>query len=153
MESEDTTAYIRRVGELVRRAVFPVHRSPGTESVPIGQQRIMLELLDHPEGIPSGKLAELVGVGTGRIGNALKRLEGEGLVSRSRDERDSRSTIVMLTDKGRDYSSSIQKVFMELLTFIFERVGKERIDALIETSEEIFAAEDLFFSGREEAQC
>ena len=150
---EDIRAYMTRVGNLVRRIFTPVWTHPLTEKVPIGIRRIVLELAEHPEGVPSGKLAEHVGVGTGRIANALKILEEKGLVSRYRGEEDSRNSIVVLTDKGRERVDNLRKEFASLFTYVVTRIGKERMDSLLDTSEEIFALEDEYFREKEGATC
>jgi DNA-binding MarR family transcriptional regulator len=62
-----------------------------------------------------GELGERLGLESNTLTPLLKRLEGVGLVARTRDSRDERVVRVRLTDKGRALEEPACAVPAELL--------------------------------------
>lgn len=88
-----------------------------------GQNRILIYLSDHPDGVLSGDLSSEVHVGTGRIGNALKEMERKGLVKRFDDTNDRRKTIVKITEQGLQLAEKRRNEFISLNKMIIEKIG------------------------------
>ena len=65
----------------------------------VGQEMVLIELWEQ-DGLRGGELAERLGVEHPTLTKMLRRLEGGGLVTRSRDTEDARCFRVYLTDEG-----------------------------------------------------
>lgn len=63
------------------------------------------------KGANPGTLSEYLNVGTGRIGNALKDLEEKGLIERSKESKDKRKTVVVLTEEGKKKAAGFKAFF------------------------------------------
>ena len=61
----------------------------------------VLTALEEDDGCPAGRLAERAGVTPATITGMLDILEEQGIVTRTRSERDRRVVIARLTDEGR----------------------------------------------------
>ncbi len=64
------------------------------------QYLAMLSLWEH-ERLTIGRLCELLALDTGTVSPLVKRLEGAGLVTRSRSDEDERTVFAELTPKGK----------------------------------------------------
>jgi DNA-binding MarR family transcriptional regulator len=73
------------------------------------QYLVMLELLDGAP-VSVGVLGNRLGMDTGTITPLVKRLEGAGFVTRTRDPGDERRVVVDLTPAGRMLESGIRGV-------------------------------------------
>jgi DNA-binding MarR family transcriptional regulator len=73
------------------------------------QYLVMLELLDGAP-VSVGILGNRLGMDTGTITPLVKRLEGAGFVTRTRDPGDERRVMVDLTPVGRALESDIRRV-------------------------------------------
>lgn len=104
-----------------------------------GERGILFQLYLHPEGVFSGELSERVGVGTGRIGNALKHLEKDGLIKREREAYDHRKVNVLLTDKGYAKMKDINdRVYKEQLRLI-RKIGVDKMNTLLNDLDQVIS--------------
>ncbi|ORA28265.1 MarR family winged helix-turn-helix transcriptional regulator [Mycobacterium aquaticum] len=86
----------RRVTALYDEALAP----SGLRST---QFAILAEIVDREEGPPTlNQLADDLALDRSGLGHSLRPLEREGLVRLERSDRDRRSVLVLLTDRGRD---------------------------------------------------
>lgn len=102
-----------------------------------GQKKIMMRMLQHPEGITSGELASLCEVGSGRIANILKDWERKGIVSRQIGKDDKRQVIVKMTEKGLALSSQITENFARITNELIERWGEGNFNTFIRLANEM----------------
>ncbi len=102
-----------------------------------GQVRILAYLCEHEDGVYSGDLSEAVQVGTGRIGNALKEMEKKGMITRVRDRKDHRKTIVRPTEKGIELAKAEKAKLTKLNDVIFDKLGYENFCSFLKTLKEI----------------
>ena len=107
-----------------------------------GQIRILLYLLDHPDGVLSGDLSSEICVGTGRIGNALKEMERKGLVKRYDDAHDRRKTIVKITDSGQKLADQKRDEFISLNKKIIDTIGYDEFYQFLITFKKIAEIEN-----------
>ena len=66
-----------------------------------GPQRVSLRVLGRRPGITAGALARILRVHPSTLTGILYRLEGRGLVKRTRDPADGRRALLELTPRGR----------------------------------------------------
>lgn len=71
-----------------------------TDGLTFPQLRLLVAIDEH-EGCPAGQLAEQAGVTPGTVTGMLDILEGMGVITRERSERDRRVVLARLTDEGR----------------------------------------------------
>lgn len=69
------------------------------------EQRMILRFVGSNGAVAAGELARLLHVDAGTISASLRRLEEQGLVSRSRGEGDARRVDVELTRKGKTFDA------------------------------------------------
>ena len=84
---------------MVEAARQPFHRDPAEFAR--GELNILSCLCSGQGGATSGELGGRVGLGSGRMADALKSLEEKNLIDRSGDAADRRRVIVSITDDGR----------------------------------------------------
>ena len=102
-----------------------------------GQKKVLMRLLQHPEGITSGELASLCEVGSGRIANILKDWEKKGIVSREAGTDDKRQVIVKMTEKGLGLSNSITENFARITNRLIERWGDDNFNEFLRLANEM----------------
>ena len=116
--------YIQKFLEVVSR--FPKEEKCSHSNIAIvqGERAILRILGENPKGLNPSDLADKVQVGSGRIGNVLKVLEGKGLVIRETDEKDHRKTVVTLTEPGKRRSDLIKERFITTIDYVVGCMGE-----------------------------
>lgn len=77
-------------------------------------QEILLMKIAEKEGESQKSLCDSFGLDHSTVAKSLTRLEAQDLIHRHKCSIDGRVTKVWLTDKGRDATSSIAKVWADL---------------------------------------
>ena len=111
---------------VTNRAVLAVYR-PLLE--PLGlthpQYLVMLALWDNAKAggqpLTVKDIARLLQMDSATLSPMLKRLQGQGLITRSRSESDERTTLVELTPAGRD----LRRQALTVPPAVVERLGVE----------------------------
>lgn len=80
-------------------------------------QYLVLSTLWEKDGLSIGAIAERLALESSTITPLIKRLEGNGLVARRRNQKDERQVLVSLTEAGRRMSN------------VTERLGKRLVAA------------------------
>lgn len=88
----------------VHGAVFArLNRAMGREfGITLAKFDVLAQLFRHPEGITQGKLSRHLKVTSGNVTGLVRRLSGEGLVTRCMSPEDRRAFVVQLTVRGRE---------------------------------------------------
>ncbi|MCD7753867.1 MAG: winged helix DNA-binding protein [Clostridiales bacterium] len=76
------------------------------EQVTRGEGAMLRYLATQHDGATAGELREALEVGSGRVSNALKNLEGKGMIMRVSSARDGRVVQVYLTEQGESRNHS-----------------------------------------------
>ena len=85
-------------------------RTIGLPSLTFTQYIVLRELWNSPTNSLSEKeLCMLLGLDSGTLTPVLKKLDADGLVSRSRSETDERVVIISLTENGSELRSKISE--------------------------------------------
>ena len=77
------------------------------------QYLVILELLNGAP-LPVGSLGGRLDMDTGTITPLVKRLEGAGLVTRTRDPNDERRVLVDLTSRGRGLEAEVRGITQKI---------------------------------------
>jgi DNA-binding MarR family transcriptional regulator len=93
------------------------------------------------EGMRLTRLAELAHITKQSAGEIVDDLAARGYVERIPDPADKRAKLICLTDRGREAQTFGFSLFGEVEKRWMERYGRERIEALRETLEDIASRE------------
>lgn len=103
-----------------------------------GSQRRILIILKEAETITQRELTERLGIQPGSASEILSKLESAGLISRTQNEADRRTTDVTLTDAGRELAEQAleqrQKRYMEMFSCLSEEEKQELLSLLEKVS-------------------
>lgn len=83
-------------------------------------QHIFLNALYKEDGLTQEELSDYLKIDKGTTAKALKKLEGQGYITRTVSKKDKRCNEVLLTDKARGIKEDVRKVltdWRERLTF------------------------------------
>lgn len=94
------------------------------------QQFLALVGLSEGDGISQDALAQRMYVDISFITRILQRLEQDGLVIRTRDERDARVNLVWLTPAGQALREKIDAVRAEALQKALQNLNEEEVQEL-----------------------
>jgi homoprotocatechuate degradation regulator HpaR len=105
------------------------------------QQWRVLRVLGEHGAVETGRVAREAFILGPSLTGVLSRMERDGLITRSRDPKDHRSTVVEATPQGRKLvkrlSSSIEKHY----GWMEEALGKTKLDQLYALLDELIALE------------
>lgn len=99
-ELPDVLAFMQGLWAVVHR-MERVSKHMGATAGVTGPQRLVLRLLRVCPGTSAGDLAATLHLHPSTLTGVLKRLEGQGFVSRTLDPADRRRTVLVLTPAGR----------------------------------------------------
>lgn len=89
-----------------------------------GQPPVLFEL-GHQEGVTQCELADKLEITRATMTNLLNRMESSGLITRSRDQADSRFTRIYLTEHGKSTLIKARELSAEMDLTAFAGFTKE----------------------------
>ncbi len=90
-------------------------------------QHHLLMYLEKNANVSQTHLARELNISTAAVTISLKKLEAEGYITRSMDEKDNRYNQVEITQKGRDIIRQSLQIFQEMDRTIFEGFSNEEL--------------------------
>lgn len=91
-------------------------------------QHIILMHLARSGDLPSQKeLAEHLRVSPAAVAVALQKLENEGYICRTPDEKDSRYKKIVITDKGKETVEQSRRIFYEIDSAMCGELSREEL--------------------------
>ncbi len=144
MKEEDIEILGKRIAQIAEAFRSSTSQIEALLNQTKGQLGILFYLNEHPEGTSSGELAEVMHVGTGRIGNALKAMQQRGTINRRIDPDDNRRIIVTITDYGRQLITARRREFIDSMGYVLDAVGYDKLSAMLDTLEEIARVQDQY---------
>ncbi|MGO2873008.1 MarR family winged helix-turn-helix transcriptional regulator [uncultured Corynebacterium sp.] len=123
--SDASTGLAQQMRDSIRTAVQMTRllEYPGDLSTP--QVSVLNTLSSGPVRI--GDLAALGGVTQPGMSQLVSRLEGAGLVERTRSDEDARVTLVEITDEGRNALERVNRERNRVLGVHLERLSDEEV--------------------------
>ncbi len=119
-----------------REAMYVDRRIDGvTDRRPLLARERILRLIGEDEAISQNKLAAYLSIRPQSLSEMLVKLEKDGYISRTKNERDKRETLVSLTEEGKRRSKEVQSARAgQLSDFLSPLTQEEReqLFALIE---------------------
>jgi DNA-binding MarR family transcriptional regulator len=110
-------------------------------------QEILLMTVANNDGEPQKFLCDSIGLDHSTVAKSLTRLEAQGLIHRHKCSDDGRVTKVYLTDKGRETTAGIAKVWAELERLTVAELTPEEREQLTAIAAKITPKMEL--AGRE----
>lgn len=101
------------LGHVFRFQMTAVQRRLEEEGLSRSQPGIV-HILSHHDGLTQVELANKMNVTPATVSAMLKRMERDEVIVRKRSQEDQRVTHVYLTEKGKEQSEIIDKVFKEM---------------------------------------
>lgn len=123
---DDCEALTRLIVEFYEKLSSWEHAVVRGKGVSLSQIHI-LELLGAHEALRMKELSEKVGVTTGTLTVVVDKLVRKGLVCREANEKDRRSVIVKLTDKGEKLYEEHDRLHIELTQEITATLSPDEI--------------------------
>lgn len=129
---------MRRVKEQTERTLHPFCAQHGVTPV---QLRILMTL--HQEGpLTVSGLAKLSCMADANNSALCKRLDGQGLVTRRRDEEDERHVLVSLTPQGEALLRDVSVACDEAFRSLSEKFSQRDIEEIMASFDKLLAALD-----------
>lgn len=98
----------------------------------------VMTFLKMSEGcVSSGAISRHMNVSTARVAVLLKNLEEKGLILRRKDGKDSRVTLVELTEAGIAYNKQREEAVLIFVDAVIDRVGYGRLREFLLAGSEI----------------
>lgn len=113
------------LGLIERCGHFLYHRRGGKR----GQGRILKILLTEGE-MTQKELQERLGIQSGSMSEIVLKLEGNGLVYRTRDEADKRKIKLKITEEGKQFFEEKHRTKIEQEKKLFNALTKEEQETL-----------------------
>lgn len=101
-----------------------------------GHFAVLMSLYDQ-EGRNQDSLAQAKGFDKTMIAKSILRLEEEGIVYRKIDPEDKRIKRLYLTDKGRELRPEMERIGLELDSFLLKGFDQDDLPSAIETVRKI----------------
>jgi DNA-binding MarR family transcriptional regulator len=106
-------------------------------------EALMLLYYSRRGALPLGKMGDRLQVHRTSVTNIIDGLERSGFVRREPHERDRRTTLAAITEKGRETAAAATAVLNEM-HFGTEPLGRAELDAITATLERLRADADGF---------
>lgn len=92
-----------------------------------GENLLLMILNDLGGSGTPGKIIERLDFTGARLSAIIKSMEGKGLVERRRNEGDKRSTIVVLTQQGKEHYLKLRAEIISNALTIIEQLGEKDV--------------------------
>ncbi len=79
------------------------------------------------EGIPSTKIAPLMGMTSSSLSRMLKTMEDDGFIFRKQDEEDKRVVMIYLSPAGKKLKAKIEETVLEFNNRLFKHLDIEQL--------------------------
>lgn len=127
--SEKDTEALRAEAIRLNMRLARLHRcafagTASTMGMPHSQHR-MLMFLFHHEGLSQKEIAQNMETSTAAVAAMLKRMEAEGLLSRTPASKDSRVNEIRLTERGRQAVNRTTEIFGKIDAVMFDGFSRE----------------------------
>ena len=112
------------------------------EQLARGEGALLRYLALRHDGATAGELRDAMGVGSGRVANALTSLAAKALITRSPSEEDGRVVLVYLTQAGRAYIMERYRRLLGWTTMLMEELGEEDSREVLRLAHRLLEATD-----------
>jgi DNA-binding MarR family transcriptional regulator len=87
------------------------------------------------DGIPSTKIAPMMGMTASSLSRLLKKMEDDGLVYKGEDKIDKRVTLIFLTKKGIEIKKQVEEVVLDFNHRLMKKLNKKDLTGFVKVNE------------------
>lgn len=119
-----------QIDEKFRRVRQIMTQMPVSDGISHSEFALMNIIFDNStdDGITVSRIAEIMDITPPAVSRTLKSLDGKGLIKRSANVLNRRSTMVALTENGKKVLNLAQENLLGLMDYIREKMGSERVN-------------------------
>ena len=99
--------------------------------------------IDSDEGAYASDIAPKLGMESTSLSRIIKALEEEKMIVRKADKEDKRKVKILLTQKGKENKELAKKIVRNFNSEIENKVGKNRIEDLLKTINDIMNKQSM----------
>ncbi|CAM3820240.1 MarR family winged helix-turn-helix transcriptional regulator [Alkalicoccus chagannorensis] len=138
MDDQKLKQFIDQYATVYLAAVKKLERKLVDEALPVSLEQFgILRVLYNKEKAAAKDIAEEVDVHKSAVSTKLNRLEKEGLIRRSLDEKDRRSRAVVLTEKGKDVFHQCEQATASFIEPIIQDLTEEEWHTFLRVYEKL----------------
>ena len=108
------------------------HPAPGSDKSKFWGYGRILEVLSQSDGLSQREIAELLNIRPQSASEAIASMEGQGLIEKRANELDKRSSLIYITQVGRQRQIDIRNEQIENARRIFEPLTDQEKQTLLE---------------------
>lgn len=143
--SEDRINAVRHFNRFITKQIGVLHEGLLLSPYSLTESRVIFELANR-ETLTASEVIHELGIDAGYLSRIVKRLEGEGLVEKTRSEDDGRQRILSLTPEGQIAFELLDKRSREEVAEMLADLSEKDQRRLIKAMQTI---EDIFGKGHE----
>ena len=103
----------------------------------IGMGAVLQYLYEADGAVTAGDISEYMQVSTARVAVLLRKMNSQGLITKSEDAHDARVVNVKLSLDGQKKAEEIKTNIYRELAFVIDGIGMNKLSEFIEISDEI----------------
>ena len=108
------------------------HQTPGSDKPKFWGYSRILDLLSKSDGLSQREIAELLGIRPQSASEAIASMEGQGLIEKRVNEADKRSSLIYITQAGKQRQIELRNERIENARKIFEPLSEQEKQTLLE---------------------
>lgn len=129
--------YVVRIASGGRRRHHPAPNADKPKFCGYGH---ILDVLSKNDGLSQRQIAEMLHIRPQSASEAIASMEGQGLVEKRTNERDKRSSLVYITQEGRQRQIDLRNERIENARRIFEPLTENEKETLLELLNKVASA-------------
>ena len=118
------------------------HPAPGADKPKFCGYGRVLDVLCKKDGVSQREIAELLNIRPQSASEAIGSMEGQGLVEKRVNEQDKRSSLVYITQVGRERQIALRNERIENACRVFEPLTTEEKETLLTLLNKVATALD-----------
>lgn len=87
------------------------------------------------DGIPSTKIAPMMGMTASSLSRLLKKMEDDGLIYKQADNTDKRVTLIFLTQEGIELRKKVEEVVLDFNHRLMNKINKKDLAGFVKVNE------------------
>ena len=107
------------------------HQTPSTDKPRFWGYGRVLDVLSKNDGLSQREIAELLGIRPQSASEAITSMEGQGLIEKRVNEQDKRSSLIYITQAGRQRQIDLRNERIENARRMFETLNNQEKETLL----------------------
>ena len=107
------------------------HQNPGADKPRFWGYGRVLDVLSKNDGLSQREIAEVLDIRPQSASEAIASMEGQGLIEKRINEQDKRSSLIYITQAGRQRQIDLRNVRIETARRMFEALNDQEKETLL----------------------